>query len=512
LRQLELQREGLRDGETWELLHLNEDQRKQFMRLIMQAHQKIQPLLEHAQKTGSRKEVQGKVIKIRDDLMDVKHLQRVSEHGLELWLPVMKASFPLGESDAASVLNALNVPVPELAREQYSLPQLEDELIAPNPDLRSVGLHKSRTHYVIDDCMVEMTEMRAEGHTIRTLVVESPDQALIRATVRKLGLEGRANMNVARGLKWLVDFGPRRFAVIDIGTNSVKYHLGERTPDGASHAVADRSEVTRLGEGLDASGQLSPPAIERTVAAVAGMIDEARRDGALDIAAVGTAGLRIASNRDAFIDAVREQRGVIVEVISGEDEARLAYLAATSTLPVGDGRLVVFDSGGGSSQFTFGECGHVEERFSLDLGAVPVTERFGLDQAVNEETVAAARAEIASQLGALDGRPPLDVLAAIGGAITNLAGVQLGLERYEPGRVRGLELEAAEVDRQIELYRTRDADERRSIRGLQPKRAQVILAGACIVRSVLAKLGRDSLTVSDQGLRHGVLLERFSPS
>ena len=102
------------------------------------------------------------------------------------------------------------------------------------------------------------------------------------------------------------------------------------------------------------------------------------------------------------------------------------------------------------------------------------------------------------------------MLAGIGGAITNLAGVQLGLERYEPGRVRGLELEAAEVDRQIELYRTRDAEQRRSIRGLQPKRAEVILAGACIVRTVLAALGRDSLTVSDQGLRHGVLLERFS--
>ena len=170
----------------------------------------------------------------------------------------------------------------------------------------------------------------------------------------------------------------------------------------------------------------------------------------------------------------------------------------------------MFETGGGSSQFTFGEGGHVEERFSLDLGAVPVTERFGLDQAVDEETVAAARAEIASQLGALDGRPPLEVLAGIGGAITNLAGVQLGLERYEPGRVRGLELEAAEVDRQIELYRTRDAEERRSIRGLQPKRAEVILAGACIVRTVLAELGRDSLTVSDQGLRHGVLFERFS--
>ena len=196
-------------------------------------------------------------------------------------------------------------------------------------------------------------------------------------------------------------------------------------------------------------------------------------------------------------------------MISGEEEARLSYLAATEALHLGTGRLGVFETGGGSSQFTFGEGGHVEERFSLDLGAVPITERFGLDRAVDEATVAAARAEIASQLGPLRDRPALDLLAGIGGAITNLAGVQLGLERYDPGRVRGFELEAAEVDRQIELYRTRDAEQRRGIRGLQPKRAEVILAGACIVRGVLAELGREAITVSDQGLRHGVLIERF---
>src|SRR5690349_20217466 len=101
-------------------------------------------------------------------------------------------------------------------------------------------------------------------------------------------------------------------------------------------------------------------------------------------------------------------------------------------------------------------------------------------------------------------------MVGIGGAITNLAGVKLGLERYDPERVRGFVLEAAEVSRQIELYRTRYAEGRRSIRGLQPKRAEVILAGACIVHVVLAKLGSASLAVSDQGLRHGVLIDRFA--
>jgi len=302
----------------------------------------------------------------------------------------------------------------------------------------------------------------------------------------------------------------RRYAAIDVGTNSVKLNVGERLDDGEWRTVVDRSEMTRLGEGIHETGRLGEEAVRRTVDAIAELAEEARRAGAEEIAVVGTAGLRQAVNSDEFLDAVRERAGVLVEVIAGDEEARLSFLAAADALHLGMGRLGVFETGGGSSQFTFGEDGRVQERFSLDLGAVPVTERFGLDRAVDDETVAAAREAIASQLGPLEGRPPLDVLVGIGGAITNLAGVQLGLDRYEPGRVRGLELGAAEVDRQIELYRTRDAEERRGIRGLQPKRAEVILAGACIVRTVLAKLGRDSLTVSDQGLRHGVLLERFS--
>ncbi|HEX3686756.1 MAG TPA: hypothetical protein VHU60_04165 [Gaiellaceae bacterium] len=301
-----------------------------------------------------------------------------------------------------------------------------------------------------------------------------------------------------------------RYAAIDVGTNSVKLHVGERLDDGEWRTVADRSEMTRLGEGIHETGRLGEEPLRRTVDAIAELADEARRSGAEAIVVVGTAGLRQAVNSHEFLQAVRERAGVELEVISGEEEARLSFLAAAEALHLGEGTLGVFETGGGSSQFTFGESGRVTERYSVNLGAVPVTERFGLDQAVGEETVAAARAAIASQLGSLDGRPPLDVLVGIGGAITNLAGVQLGLERYEPGRVRGLELEAAEVDRQIELYRTRDAEERRAIRGLQPKRAEVILAGACIVRTVLEKLRRDSLTVSDQGLRHGVLLERFS--
>ena len=300
-----------------------------------------------------------------------------------------------------------------------------------------------------------------------------------------------------------------RVASIDVGTNSVKLYVAELLEDGGLRTVIDRSEMTRLGEGVAETGRLGEAPIRRTVEAIAELVDAARQAGAETIVAVGTAGLRQAANSNELLEAVRERTGVEVEVISGEEEARLSYLAATAVLDVGEGRLAVFETGGGSSQFTFGEDERIDERFSLDLGAVPVTEQFGLDRAADEATVSAAQEAIASRLRELDGRAAPDLLVGIGGAITNLAGVELQLDRYEPERVRGFVLEAAEVERQIELYRSRDAEERRSIRGLQPKRAEVILAGACIVRVVLAKLGSGSLTVSDQGLRHGVLRERF---
>ena len=112
-------------------------------------------------------------------------------------------------------------------------------------------------------------------------------------------------------------------------------------------------------------------------------------------------------------------------------------------------------------------------------------------------------------LSSLDDRPPPDALVGMGGAITNITAVKHGLATYDPDVVQGTVLDREELDRQIELYRSRDADARREIVGLQPKRAEVILAGACIVRTVMDKLGQDSLTVSDRGLRHGLLIDRF---
>jgi exopolyphosphatase/guanosine-5'-triphosphate,3'-diphosphate pyrophosphatase len=224
---------------------------------------------------------------------------------------------------------------------------------------------------------------------------------------------------------------------------------------------------------------------------------------------VATAGLRIARNGDDAITAVLARTGITIEVISGEDEGRLAFLAVKTGLGLAEGSVVGFDTGGGSTQFTFGHDGHIDERFSVEVGAVRYTERFGLAGVVTPGVLRDALGAIAVDLARLDGRPVPDALVAMGGAVTNIAAVKYALAAYDPDIVQGTVLDGAEIDRQIELYSARDASARREIVGLQPKRADVILAGACIVRAIMEKLKQQSLTVSDRGLRHGLLIERF---
>ena len=448
-------------------------------------------------------------VKIRDGLMDVKHLERVDDQGLEQWMPTMKSAFPLGAADIRSVWAALGVIAPPLPRSAYTLEQFLSELVHPSAELLAVEVHKHRRRYALDGCMVEMTEVRTGRTRTRTIAVESEQPAHVAQTVEGLGLDLRPNVGYPSALRGLAGAGGSRYAAVDVGTNSVKLHIGERTGDGPWRTVADRAVVTRLGEGLQEAGVLQAEPMRRTIDAICDMADQARRAGAFDIAAVGTAGLRIAANTAEFVAVARSLCGVRVEVISGEEESRLGYLAARALAGRTGGSILVFETGGGSSQFTFGHGDRVDERFSVNVGAARFTERFGLDRMASSEVVARACAAIAADLVRLDGRPTPDTLIGIGGAFTNLAAVKHGLATYAPDVVHGTVLDNAEIDRQITLYARRTAEQRGRIVGLQPARAEVILAGACIIRTALEKLGCPSVTVSDRGLRHGVLEERF---
>jgi exopolyphosphatase/guanosine-5'-triphosphate,3'-diphosphate pyrophosphatase len=448
-------------------------------------------------------------LKIRFELLDLKSLLEVGKGDLQLWAPILKVGFPADAEVVSALFEELGRKTPDLHRSSYTQQQFIDELIVPLGDIAVVDVHKHRVRYAPEGCMAEMTDLTANGQTTRTVAVESEDPAAVLVAIEKMGLSGYENTSYTRGLSCLLGLSPVRYGVIDVGTNSVKFHVGEQHADGSWSRVTDRAEVTRLGEGLAESGEIQPEPIHRTADAIAGMVEEARAQNVLAIAAVGTAGMRMAENRKAVVAQFRERAGIEVEIVSGEEESRLAYLAAKAGVGLVDGSVVVFDTGGGSTQFTFGTGSEIEERFSLNVGAVRYTERFGLNGAVESEVVADALAAISEDLDRIDDRPTPHALVAMGGAVTNLAAISQAMADYDPDIVQGTVLDVGEVDRQIELFRSTDVEARRSIVGIQPARAEVILAGACVVRTVMEKLGCSELTVSDRGLRHGLLRERF---
>ena len=280
-------------------------------------------------------------VKVRDGLMDVKHLEDVNDDGLEQWKPVLKKPFPLSQQDVELLLGELGIPAPTSLRTSYTQDQVVAELVGGTPELTAVDVHKRRGRFTFEGCMAELTDVRTDAGATRTIAIETDDPNAVIAAVRELGLEQRPNTCLARGLKQLQGFGAVRRAVIDVGTNSVKFLVGERADDGGWRPVLERAEVTRLGEGIEEGGALQPAPVARTADAIVAMAEEARRLGADEIAAVGTAGMRRASNPKLLIDAVRDRCGIEIEVISGEEEARLAYLAATSALPATAGSFVL---------------------------------------------------------------------------------------------------------------------------------------------------------------------------
>lgn len=296
-------------------------------------------------------------------------------------------------------------------------------------------------------------------------------------------------------------------AVIDIGTNSLKMHVAT-VSDGHAKVLGDFTEVTRLGEGLHETGELGAEAIARNVEVVAAFRDKAAALGAETTVAVGTMALRSAGNTQVFTDAVRERCGLEVEVVPGEEEARLSYLAVLSSLGTGKGRVAVFDTGGGSTEFIFGEGDEIVERFSLDVGSRRPTEEFCKSDPVTHDELAAMVAQLEEEFGRLESG--VDALVGMGGTVTSLGAVHHLMSVYDPDVIQGSTLSLAEVERQVEMYRIRTVEERRETVGLMPKRADVILAGAAIVMTVMRKLDATELTISDRGLRHGLFYDRFA--
>ncbi len=311
--------------------------------------------------------------------------------------------------------------------------------------------------------------------------------------------------------------GPTRVAAIDVGTNTVLLLVAERRGDRID-PLAERAEITRLGRGVDATGRLDPAAIAETVRVLAAFAAEARALGAAPIACVATSAARDASNGAEFFEAARAAAGLAPAVISGEEEARLVWRSAFRDFggPAGppplpaSSALAVLDVGGGSTEFTFGDAPTPRGRRSLQVGAVRLTERHVREDPIGPATLATLRAAAAAALGPLAGFGGLGELGGarlvgVAGTVTTLSAVAQALPAYDAARVHGATLRREEVEELLARLAALPLAVRARLPGMEPKRADVIVAGAAIVAEAMRLTGFDRLTVSDRGVRWGLV-------
>jgi exopolyphosphatase/guanosine-5'-triphosphate,3'-diphosphate pyrophosphatase len=298
-----------------------------------------------------------------------------------------------------------------------------------------------------------------------------------------------------------------RVAVVDLGTNSTRLLIAE-VEDGRVREVERRTNVTRLGEGVDESGRLTRPAIERVLGAVAEyarLIDE---NGVGHTVALATSAARDAENADELAHDMRERFGIDPRTISGEEEATLTFLGATSELHAGEPTLVL-DIGGGSTEFVVGHPGAPPEfHVSTRAGSVRQTERHLSDDPPPREQVDSVSEEvrgIIEEAVPADTRAAVDRGIAVAGTATSCAAIAQSLDPYDPAKVHGAVMPRDEVAKVTAKLLSLDLDAHKKLPGLQPKRADVIPAGAAILQRVLERCAAGELVVSDRGIRFGLL-------
>ncbi|HWC75213.1 MAG TPA: Ppx/GppA phosphatase family protein [Gemmatimonadales bacterium] len=308
---------------------------------------------------------------------------------------------------------------------------------------------------------------------------------------------------------------PVRLAAIDIGTNSIRLIVAEVESDGRYRVLDEEREMTRLGHGLFARGRLASEPMERSLDALAKM--KVIADGFLvaELRAVATSAVREASNGRAFCQEVRRRCGLRVEVIPGEEEAQLALRSARRHFDLTGRSAAIVDIGGGSMEVTLTAGTVVDEVLTLPLGAVRLTEHYDTAGTLSPKRWRKLRRGIDRVLDEKLRKPPFhpEIMIGSGGTFTNLAEMAQ-LERDPTARpVQGYAMSRADVVHLMHRLRATPLAERREIPGLNPRRADIIVAGAAAVARVAKRLGTERILVNDGGLRDGLLLamiaERF---
>src|ERR1043166_4924344 len=284
-----------------------------------------------------------------------------------------------------------------------------------------------------------------------------------------------------------------RVGVVDLGTNSTRLLVAD-VDDGHVEEIERRTEITRLGEGVDERRKLLPLPIARVRNVLADYRREVEQQGAERVLALGTSAVRDAENGEAFLGEIEWSYGCATRLLTGDEEATLTCKGVANGRPLGDDTLVL-DVGGGSTELITGaRCA------SLDIGSVRLTERFLSSDPPARQELDACGSAVRKTLPARGPRKAIGVA----GTITTLAALELG--GYDPDRVHGHRLTRSGVQAQLERLGSLPLAQRRQLPRLEPERAPVIVAGAVIVDEVLRRYGLDELEVSERDLLHGAAL------
>lgn len=309
---------------------------------------------------------------------------------------------------------------------------------------------------------------------------------------------------------------PRRIAAIDIGSNSVRQIVADVTADGVITVVDEMKEAPRLGADLEATGLLGTQSMTRAAEAIGRMATLARQLGATRVEAVATSAVRDAANAEQFVARVRQEAGLQIRVIQGEDEARLSYLSALAHFDLGAGRTVVMDIGGGSLELALSADGVLDDLISLPFGALRLTERY-LQDGSTPKALRRLRRDVRDGLRGVITRRDWRGAQVIGsgGTFTNLASIHLARHGMLAARnVHATAVPRVDVEHILDGLAAMSVAERREVPGLNPERADIIAAGLAVAAEVMARLESRELTVSRYGIREGLLLElaRVTPT
>jgi len=307
-----------------------------------------------------------------------------------------------------------------------------------------------------------------------------------------------------------VKFSPtscKRLASIDIGTNTILLLIAEVGGEKIK-PLFEMETVARLGEGVQKSGILTDEAMRRGIETLSRYVERCQAMSVQKLFAVGTSALREAKNSGEFLRLVKEKMNLSVEVISGEEEARLSYLAVSKDLSEANEPILVVDVGGGSTEFILGRGNQINQWTSLPLGSVRFTEQFIHSDPVRKEEWNTMEKKIRELLASI--RHPHEPLSmvAVGGTATTLASVEQGLEEFIPQKIHHFVLRREALKNQLLLYRSKTIEERKKIPGLPAARADVILAGGAILYLTMEELNSPSVSISCHGVRYGLLYRK----